>query len=635
MESTVEQTHQEPSSALRLVPYLLVLTTVAIFLPVIGYGFNNHDDPGYVRDNLVIENGVTVEAISRVFREPFVQSWFPVSVLSHAMDIQLYGLQAGGHHATNLLLHVMNTLLVYFVLRRATGHGWPSAAVALLFAVHPVHVETVVWISNRKDLLAAFFLLTTVWAHLRFCDERKWRWYAFSVVLFTVGMLSKSTIVTLPCALMLLEFWPLKRIVDWKTFVRSAQEKIPFLGIGAAIVAINVRMMAQTLEGSAYRPLGMRMLNAMSAYGEYLRMTIWPYGLSPYYAYPYHWGASEAAISGSIFATCSLAAVLLIRSRPYMFTGWFWFAGTLVPVIGLIQYSDHLLADHYLYVPHIGLFVAVTWLVRDLSIVRRSNVMRALSSLVVAVVMVLFTTQSVALVRAWQHPSALYAQGIERSGPSAVGYMLFGGALLAEGELSEATAAYETAIELSPRLVPALSDLGMLYGMNGRWIEAERVLANALSIDPSFTAAETNLGIVRQEIAAASASVEAFERSASQPDAAPADRLELAAIYEGLERYTEAAELLIDLTNDTAQEGLLIRAGVLYARAESYSEAIGIFQYLVSANPGDVFARYNLANAYHRSGDAVRAGDTVREVLAMDPDFEPAIELESKLKRMR
>lgn len=549
----------------RALPWFLVLVTLAVFLPAAGYGFINHDDGGYIFQNRSIADGLTADAVTDAFTKTFVGSWFPLSIVSHALDVQLFGLNATGHHVVSILLHALSTLLLFNVLKGATGRVWPSAAAALLFAVHPLHVEPVVWVSSRKDVLSTFFLIATLWAHARYAQTPALRRYLAALALFTAGMLAKSTIVTLPLALVLFDYWPLGRIASRRDVGRRLVEKLPMLAIGLAIVFINAWMIAGDVADADYRPLSIRLMNAVTAGGAYLWMTVFPAGLTPYYPYPYHWGLGVFAASAAVLAALAAAAVLTVKSRPYLFTGLFWFAGTLVPVLGVVQYSDHLIADHYTYVPHIGLFIAMAWLAADvLSKLDPAPARAVVAGFLVGVVGA-WLAVTLLQVQLWSKPSRLYERSVAKGPPSPVAYMLLGGAYLHEGELEAALPAYEAALQLAPDLVPALNDLGMLYGMTNRLAEAQAAFSRALELDPDFAAAQTNLRVVREEIARV--------------------RAEIADLTARLQQRETAA----------------LHAG--------------------------------LASAYLQLEDRQRARAHLDRALELDPDFEPANELDATLNR--
>jgi hypothetical protein len=340
----------------------LLLLSAVIYAQVVGFEFTNYDDTAYVPDNVHVRDGFSLRGIGWAFTTFETANWYPLTWLSLMLDCQLFGPRAGAIHAVNALLHAADAVLLFIVLRRMTGCRWPSAAVAALFAVHPLHVESVAWVAERKDVLSTLFFLLTLLAY---------HWYAtkpgvgrWSLVFLSmgVGLLSKPMLVTLPFVLLLLDYWPLgpARRPLWLLFV----EKLPLLALSAAVSAVTV--VAQVSLGATKMigdkvGLPLRLANAAVAYVKYLAMTFWPTDLAVLYPYKFHPSPLLVAASVAILVTLTLAAIFLIRRAPYVTVGWFWYLGTLVPTIGVIQVGAQGMADRYMYIPSIGIFIAIVW----------------------------------------------------------------------------------------------------------------------------------------------------------------------------------------------------------------------------------------------------------------------------------
>jgi tetratricopeptide (TPR) repeat protein len=347
---------------------MLVLSVLAIYGQTLGFGFIRYDDPRYVLDNPWVQRGLSWDGLRWAFTSFHDANWFPLTWLSLMLDVEIAGVSARMFHATNLLLHAASSLLLFQLLDRATGARWKSAWVAVLFAVHPLHVESVAWISERKDVLSALFWLLTMWLWLRWTERPGALRYALVIASFALGLLSKPMLVTLPFVLLLFDFWPLGRTRE-ASLGSLVREKLPLLGLTAASSAVT--LMAQLSGGAvasleAY-PLAPRLVNAVLAYAAYLRQTFWPTGLAILYPLP----GSDVTIASGLPAALVLAAIALLaalgwRSRPYLAVGWLWYLGTLVPVIGILQVGLQAQADRYTYLPLIGVFIMLAWGVPDL-----------------------------------------------------------------------------------------------------------------------------------------------------------------------------------------------------------------------------------------------------------------------------
>ena len=394
ISSYIGMAENEKRSLEILIGIGLVLAVCAVYLPVIWLDFTNYDDPAYVLENVAIQDGVTWPALQWAFTHSHSANWHPVTWLSHMLDCQLYGLKPAGHHLTSVLFHTANTLLLFGLLNSLTGALWRSACVAALFALHPLHVESVAWIAERKDVLSAFFGLLCLWAYGRYAtnvgspvSRRQW-FYLLSLLFFALGLMSKPMLVTWPCVLLLMDFWPLRRFHfgNAEPTARNIQhgasdqeraaknelpalllEKIPFFAtsVTVCIITIIFQKAAAAVAPLAEAPLLPRVLNALLAYFRYLQKLIWPNRLSVFYL-----DSGNSPIAMVLVATALLAAVTwlvwrLRKTRPWLIVGWAWYLGTLVPVIGLVKVGNQSMADRYTYLPAIGLFIIIVWTVAD------------------------------------------------------------------------------------------------------------------------------------------------------------------------------------------------------------------------------------------------------------------------------
>jgi len=345
----------------------LVLLVSVAYVQSLGFEFTNYDDTAYVPDNTHVRDGFSLRGIGWAFTTYETANWYPLTWLSLMLDCQLFGPRPGGHHAVNAVLHTVDAVLLFIVLWRMTGRRWASAAVAALFAVHPMHVESVAWVAERKDVLSTLFFLLTLLAYHRYAARPGVGRWSLVFVCMALGLLCKSMLVTLPFVLLLLDYWPLRRMYGLRSDLLL--EKVPLLALSAATAVVTV--MAQASQGAtamlaAETPLPLRLANAAIASVKYLSMTFWPADLAVFYPYDFHPRPMLIAASIAILAAITLLAVALARRAPYLPVGWFWYLGTLVPTIGFVQVGAQGLADRYTYIPSIGIFLAVVWAVADL-----------------------------------------------------------------------------------------------------------------------------------------------------------------------------------------------------------------------------------------------------------------------------
>jgi hypothetical protein len=348
----------------------LALLTLAAWLPALRNGFVNLDDPYYVTANPRVLQGITRAGIAWALTAKVASNWHPLTLFSHMLDGQLYGLKPAGHHATSLLLHLANVLLLFEVLRRMTGAAGRSAAVAALFAVHPTRVESVAWIAERKDVLSALFWILAMGAWARYARRPSIGRYGLVAFLMILGLMAKPMVVTLPFALLLLDVWPLDRLpLGWR---RLGVEKLPLLALSAASSLITLRYQEMSLAPLEVVPWSLRAANALVAYAAYLGKLFWPTRLAIFYPIPPVIPAWKIAGAALLLIAITALAVWRARREPWLLTGWLWFLGTLVPVIGLVQVGRQAMADRYTYIPSIGLFLALVWTLAELARAHRA-----------------------------------------------------------------------------------------------------------------------------------------------------------------------------------------------------------------------------------------------------------------------
>jgi tetratricopeptide (TPR) repeat protein len=510
-------------SRLRLIALLLALITLLAYWPVARDSFINFDDQVYVTDNHVVQNGLTWAGVQWAFTTGHASNWHPVTWLSHMLDCKLFGLNAGAHHSVNVLIHTVNAVLLLLLLFRLTGALWPSAFVAALFAWHPLHVESVAWISERKDVLSTFFALLTLLAYVKAVTSDRCqvtrtnpalsrftfhvsRFYWLALFFFALGLMSKPMLVTLPFVMLLLDYWPLERFkVQGSRFKVQGLflEKWPFflLVLISCIVTYLVQRHGEAVMTFQQYPLHLRVANALIAYERYLGKTFWPSGLAILYPLPNHlsWIRAMAATAIGLLAGISWFVWRMRRPYPYLLVGWLWFLGTLVPVIGLVQVGSAAMADRYTYFPLIGVFIAVAFGVRDLA--NRFQFPKAAIATAAALTLAGCLALSENQLRYWYDSESLFAHTLAATGgdnPNA--QINYGVALEQKGRLAEALAQYREVERMAPDNIEARYNIGNLLDKMGQPEAALPELRQAVQLNPKPPSVHDTLGAVLVEL---------------------------------------------------------------------------------------------------------------------------------------
>jgi len=474
----------------------LALMTLAVFWPILTHDFVNLDDGIYVTENSRVYGGLSLPAAVWAFTTVQYDNWLPLTLISHMIDAQLFSLHPYGHHLTSLLIHAANVLLLFLALRRMTANVWRSAFVAAVFAVHPLQVESVAWVAERKNVLSSFFCLVALRSYAAYAERPSRGRYAPVLLSFAAALLSKASAVTLPCLLLLLDYWPLERLrKGWRP---PLVEKAPLFALGAAAGA--AALLNSRLKTLTDLPLGSRLANALVSCADYLRKAVWPSGLAVFYPHP---GGSLnlLPVLGAAFllAGVSLAAVRFRREKPCLLAGWLWFLIALAPMLGLVQVGDQAMADRYAYFPLIGLAVMAAWAVP--SFPGRGARGPALASAgLVSALMVAAGLQ----VRYWRDSVALFERALAVNESNALAHAALGCALSERGETARAATHYRRALEIEPRIAAAHNNLGVALAAQGdisgaaaQFSEAARLFAPN---DPNLPGARENLAKARSRL---------------------------------------------------------------------------------------------------------------------------------------
>ncbi|MGO9585110.1 MAG: tetratricopeptide repeat protein [Limisphaerales bacterium] len=493
----------------------LAIVTLAVYWPVLGCDFINYDDNEYFSSNVHVLGGLTWKNMLWAFQAGGFRFFHPLTWLSLMLDVDLFGKGAGGPHFTNLLLHTANAVLLFLLLRRLTGAHWRSAVVAGLFALHPLRVESVAWIAERKDVLSTLFLLLTLWAYGQYTRESvesrgtagkclASRNYWLGGVFFALGLLSKPMLVTLPFAMLLLDYWPLRRLplpgrgslftTQRATFLHLVREKIPFflLSIIAGAMTFLLHKKNEDIVSLVEFPLSARIENAFVSYVRYLGKTFWPVKLATPYLLSEHWPGIQVVLAVVLVMGLSLAAVWLGRRRPYVFVGWFWFLGTLIPVIGLAQAGYQAMADRFTYIPLIGVFLILVWGASEVFGHWRTPKTAIIGMAVLLLAACAFRTRD--QLHYWQNGESLFRHTIAVTENNYLAYYNLGTALATRGQLDEALDDFREALQIRPDYAEPHNNLGIILTVRGNLEEAIQHFHEALRFRPNYADAHLNLG---------------------------------------------------------------------------------------------------------------------------------------------
>ncbi len=534
-------------SRARILCLLLALATILVYWPATRNDFVNYDDELYLTQNPMVQRGLTWDGLQWAFTRINVCNWHPLTWLSHMADCELFRLNAGGHHFVSILIHAANTMLLFTLLFRLTGALWSVAFVAALFAWHPLHVESVAWAAERKDVLSTFFALLMLLAYVRYVQtaaitapppaavnplarhqlENRLvfpagpcvKYYWLALLFFALGLMSKPMLVTMPCVMLLLDFWPLPRTRPLRMLLL---EKLPFLLLTAAACVMTV--IAQQAE--AMVPLdrvspAMRLENVITAYGGYLLKMIWPLNLAVFYPLPKQIPFLTAMITAAVLMLLTMLTWLERRRRPYLLMGWLWYLGTLVPVIGLVQVGNQAMADRYTYIPLIGIFWAGTFLFRELA--GRLRLSPVVVGLVAGLILIACIGLTENQLSYWRDSHSLFSHALAVTKDNAVAHLNFGAALEDQGQPAAALAEYQETVRLSPGLPIAYSNIGRILQTQGKPEAAVEYCRAAMLMEPKKPYLHDNLGIVLIEVGRWEQAMREFDEALRlNPEYAPA-----------------------------------------------------------------------------------------------------------------
>ena len=636
---------------------LLAAAVWAVFGQTLHHDFVNYDDNTYVSENSAISRGLSWQGIHWAFTHVGDQEWFPLTWISRMADLQLYGLNAGGHHFTNVLLHAAATVLLFLVLRKMTRQLWPSAFVAAVFALHPLRVESVAWVTERKDVLSGVFFMLTLWAYVRYAEASgagslgslvssdqqtdhgprttdharrstspAARFYVLALAFFTLGLLAKTMLVTVPFVLLLLDHWPLRRFRPStinktpSAFWPLIREKLPFLLLAAAGCVATILTQPTTLAQVNGLSVPWRIGNALMAYADYLGHVVYPVGLAVGYPPPPKaLPLARVAVSLLILAIISMVVVAQRRKRPYLLVGWLWYLGMLVPVIDFMQAGVNTRADRFTYLPQIGLCLMLAWGASDLcgGWRYRRPALASAAAVIIAVLLAMSYTQT----GYWKDSFSVWARGLACTEQNWLAHFGLGNAFRAQGKLTEAVQQYEQALQLKPEDAETCNNLGIALATQGKVSEAIQQFERTLRIKPHHAGANNNLGLALATQGKLAEATQHYERALQlKPDYADAEFNWGNALHsqgkmtEAIQHFQRALQIMPD--HAQAHNNL----GVALANQERASEAIEQFERALQLAPDHAEARYNLGRTLADLGKFKEAIPQYERVLQLQPD---------------
>jgi tetratricopeptide (TPR) repeat protein len=599
----------------------LALLTVAVWQGSLRNGFVNYDDPEYVTENPWVQAGLTGAGVRWALTAVVSANWHPLTLLSHMLDCQLYGLDPRGHHLTNLLLHLASTLLLFQILRRTTGRPLPSAMVAALFAVHPTHVESVAWVAERKDVLCGCCWMLTLAAYTRYVARPAAGRYLLVAVALALALLAKPMAVSLPAVLLLLDVWPLGRL-RLHRLGQLALEKVPLAALAVVAAVVALRTQQGPLAVNARIPLSLRLANAVTSAVAYLGKTFLPVRLGVGYPLPHAIPGYRVALAALVLLAVSWLAWKLARRAPYVAVGWLWYLVTLAPVIGIVQVGTQAMADRYLYLPAIGIYLAVVWSLADLAALaelaapaegRRRAAVGAAGAAAGAVVIAVLSWRTVAQVAVWKDSITLFRHSLTVA-ESYLAHVDLADALAVAGDRAGAYEQYRAALAVQPANPRGQAALGIALRSWGRAAEAVPYLERSLRIDPGAEAPRVALAMARDDLGQTAGAVAELQAVLARHPGSVQARFGLAALYDKSgDTGAALAQYRLALALAPRQWELYPPAASLLLRTGDLAGAAAVFRRWLALDPGAAAAHAGLGYVLARQG---RSEEARRELAA-------------------
>ncbi len=614
-----------------LISICLAAAIIAVYWPLYNYSFVQYDDNIYVTSNINIQSGLNWRNIRWAFTTGYASNWHPVTWLSHTFDYQLFKTWAGGHHLTNILFHILNTLILFYVLKRMTAALWPSVFVAAAFALHPLHVESVAWIAERKDVLSTFFMLLTIWAYIRYVEKLKLKWYLAAIALFILGLMSKPILVTIPFVLLLLDYWPLERKISLWVLI----EKIPFFicSIASSVVTFLVQQKGGAMSSIESFGLTIRINNAIVVYVMYIAKMIWPSRLAVLYPHPGGTLSSmQIIICALLLVFISIGFLYFGRRHKFLTVGWLWYLGMLVPVIGLVQVGLQSMTDRCTYITLTGLFIIISWGVKEIVPIwhRRNTTLTLLSAAVLAGWAVIASQQ----VRYWKDSITLFEHTLEVTKNNYHIHNNYATYLFGVGRIDEAIEQFNKLLAIKPDSVEAHNNLGCTLMHTGKFEQAIEQFKLAMKYDPSFAEASYNMAVVLLEQNRPEEAVSYLKRALELKPGDIDTQIKLASVLIKLERFDEAIEICSKiLKSDPGNVFAHGNLALAFGGMGKGDEAIKEIRYVLKARPRDVEMYRNLGTLLEGKGDTSGAKEAYSTALKIDPNDEVSRQFLEKWKK--
>ena len=610
-----------------LIAFALAAITLCLYWPVHTHEFIELDDPGYVAENPQVRAGLSLHGLIWAFTQSHSANWHPVTWLSHMVDCQVFGDRPGPQHVVNVLIHIANTVILFLLLQRSTGAQWRSALVAALFAWHPLHVESVAWIAERKDVLSGFFFLLTIRAYIEYATsrpvdyDRARRWYLGAIFLFALGLMSKPMLVTTPLVLFLVDYWPLRRVSDPRNLLTRplVLEKLPFLVLSllGCVLTVWAQSKGHAIVSVQKLSLFHRATDGLAGYFLYLFKTIWPVNLSIFYPLP----AAPPVVAGLagmlVLLALAVIAVKTARTRPYLLVGGCWFAGMLVPVIGLVQVGRQWIADRYTYLPAIGLFVMVAWLAGDLANTtrRRGIVAAVLLSLATCVVL------SARQISFWKNDHTLFSHAVEVNPSDFIAWDNVGKTFEFAGDLAEATRCYRQALSIAPADSDARLNLAIALEKAGDHGGAVENFKRVIAADPDYMRAHNDYATTLIEQGHLDEAEAELNKAAQLAPDSLAPQLNRGVLLQKQNRMDDAFALYRSiLKNDPTYDPAWVGLGGVYTVMDQTDEAITCYRAALRLNPDSVPAGIGLGESALDKHDFNEAEKVFSSVLRHAPE---------------
>ncbi|HUN54594.1 MAG TPA: tetratricopeptide repeat protein [Smithella sp.] len=635
---TAYDLHVTKRNASILAVLVMVALILFVYWPVQSYNFINYDDQGYVTSNDLVRTGFTRNNLLEAFSNHYLGNWHPLTMVSHMLDWQLYGSHAGGHHWTNVIIHILNTILLFLLLRTLTGAMWRSAFVATLFAIHPINVESVAWIAERKNVLSTFFWIGTLLLYVWYVKSPDWKRYLSVLICFVLGLMSKPMLVTLPFVLLLLDYWPLNRMeikqsnddqttktaevaLKRKRILFLVLEKVPLIVLSAifSYLTLFIQKNAGAVLGLQSFPLSYRLGNAVISYELYIRKMFWPFDLAAFYPLNYHMSLWQVIFPALWLIVITVFVSIYFRKLPYLLMGWLWYLGTLVPVIGIVQVGDQALADRYAYVPLVGLFIMLTWGAFDI-------IKKHFSSRIILIISLLIITGlAIAAhrqVKYWQNTFTLFSHALDVTQNNAFAHSSVAGQLLMQNKVDEAMRHCEIALKLNPHSYNTLVRIARAYSMRGEKDKAIDALQQAIQVQPGYVKAYDDLYVILMQMGRGKEALQEYRKAADINGDNPdihfnfGNALAMHGAYdEAIEQFKKVIQLR------PLDAGAYSNIGVILMHLDNKDAAIRYLKEALKINPDYAYAHYQLSIILKKMGMVEESEYHFNEAIRIDPAY--------------